>query len=188
MSDLPYPTMPGADASVRRARPADSEAMAALTLASWRAQPADLLPADALDAVTVADLATDWREAVSAPPSPRHVVLTALEGDDVVGYALLAPSQDPDAAADGSSGEVVDLVVREDRTRRGHGSRLLAAAVDSLRETGTGELVVWVSVGDDAFLAFLDSAGLGADGASRTLEGGPGTAVLRQVRWAARID
>jgi GNAT superfamily N-acetyltransferase len=186
MSDLPHPTMPAPDASVRRARPADTAAMAELTLASWRAQPSDLMPVDALAAVSVQDVAAEWLEAVAAPPSRRHVVLVALEGDDVVGYALLAPSQDPDS--DGASGEVADLVVRADRTRRGHGSRLLAAAVDTLREVGTAELLVWVAAGDNARLAFLGSAGLAADGASRTLEGGPGTAALRQVRWSARID
>jgi len=186
MSDLPHPTMPAPDASVRRARPADTATMAALTLASWRAQPADLVPVDALEAVEVDDLAAEWLESVASPPSRRHVVLVALEGDDVVGYVLVAPSQDPDS--DGASGEVADLVVRADRTRRGHGSRLLAAAVDTLREIGTAELLTWVAVGDDARLAFLASAGLAADGASRTLEGDPGTATLRQVRWSARID
>jgi GNAT superfamily N-acetyltransferase len=186
MSDLPFPAMPAADASVRRARPTDSEAMAALTLASWRTQPADLLPAEALAAVTVDEVAAEWREAVSAPPSMRHVVLVALEADTVVGYAVVAPSRDPDS--DGQSGEIVDLVVREDRVRHGHGSRLLSAVVDTLRETGGGELLVWVAVGDDARMAFLASAGLAADGASRTLDGGPGAAALRQVRWSARID
>jgi GNAT superfamily N-acetyltransferase len=186
MSDRAHPTMPAPDASVRRARPADTAAMAALTLASWRAQPADLVPVDTLDAVSVDDVAAEWLEAVAAPPSRRHVVLVALEGEELVGYALVAPSQDPDS--DGSSGEVADLVVRADRTRRGHGSRLLAAVVDTLREVGTAELLVWVAVGDDARLEFLASAGLAADGASRTLDGGPGAAVLRQVRWSARID
>jgi len=123
---------------------------------------------------------------VSAPPSMRHVVLAALEADEVVGYAVVAPSRDPDS--DGQSGEIMDLVVREDRTRHGHGSRLLSAVVDTLRETGGGELLVWVAVGDDARMAFLASAGLAADGASRTLDGGPGAAALRQVRWSARID
>ena len=186
MSDLPFPALPRPDASVRRARPTDADAMAVLTLASWRTQPADLLPAETLEAVSVDDVAAEWREAVSAPPSMRHVVLAAIEGDDVVGYAVVAPSRDPDS--DGQSGEIVDLVVREDRTRRGHASRLLSAAVDSLRETGGGELLVWVAVGDDPRMAFLTSAGLAADGASRTLDGGPGAAALRQVRWAARID
>mgnify|MGYP000741696749 CR=1 FL=1 len=35
-----------------------------------------------------------------------------------------------------------------------------------------------------ALIAFLASAGLASDGASRTLEGGPGTAALRQVASA----
>ncbi len=179
---------PVPDASVRRARPADADTVAALTLDAWRAQPAELLPTGGLDGVTVADLAADWLDAIAAPPSRRHLVLAAVEGDEVVGYLLAAPSQDPDAAPDGTSGEVVDLVVRADRTRRGHGSRLLAAAVDTLRGEGCSDLLAWVAVGDDARLAFLASAGFAADGARRTLDGGPGTAALRQVRWSARID
>ena len=177
---------PVSDASVRRARPGDSEALAAITLAWWQAQPEDLVPASALDAVTVDDLARDWRDAVSAPPSRRHVVLVALDGDEVVGYALAEPSQDPDS--DSASCELVELLVRDDRTRRGHGSRLLAAVVDTLREAGGVELLTWVTTGDDARRAFLASAGLALDGASRTLAEGFGPAPLRQVRCSARID
>jgi len=188
MTDQPPVTVPGPDASVRRARPADTDAVASLTLASWRAQPAELLPPGGLETVSLDDLAHDWLDAVSAPPSRRHVVLVALEGDRVVGYALAAPSQDPDAAPDGTSCELVDLVVDDERARVGHGSRLLAAVVDTLREAGASELLAWVAVGDDARLAFLASAGMAADGASRTLGGGPGAAVLHQVRWSARID
>jgi len=188
MSDQQPVSAPAPDAAVRRARPADCAAIAAITLASWRAQPDDLLPREALDAVSLDDLARDWLDAVSSPPSRRHLVLVALEGDDVVAYALAEPSHDPDAAPDGTSCEIVDLVVRSDRTRRGHGSRLLAAVVDTLRETGGNELLAWVATGDDARLAFLASAGLTADGASRTLEGGLGSGALRQVRCSARID
>lgn len=179
------PAAPSADRSVRRARPADAPAIAQLTLAAWRARPADVLPEGALDGVSVDDLAADWREAVSAPPSVRHLVLAALDRDEVVGYALVAPAQDPDSATDVV--ELVDLVVRADRTRLGHGSRLLAAAVDTVRGSGATEMVAWVDAGDDVRRAFLASAGLAADGAHRTLDEGLG-GPLRQVRWSARID
>lgn len=179
------PAVPSADRSVRRARPADASAIAGLTLAAWQARPAELLPPGALDGVSVDDLAADWREAIAAPPSVRHLVLAALDRDDVVGYALVAPAQDPDSATDVV--ELVDLVVRADRTRLGHGSRLLAAAVDTVRGSGATEILTWVDVTDDARRAFLASAGLAADGAHRTLDEGLG-APLRQVRWAARID
>ena len=180
------PTAPHADASVRRARPADAAAIATITLESWRAQPVDLLPSDALDAVDPADLEAQWREAIAAPPSALHAVLAATEGEQVVGYAVTAPSQDPDAASDVA--ELVDLVVRADRSRRGHGSRLLAAAVDTLREAGCAEVAAWVAVHDDARRELLASAGFAADGAHRTLAEGPGSAALRQVRWSARIS
>ena len=41
--------------------PADADAMAALTLSSWRTQPAELLPAEALEAVTLEEIATEMK-------------------------------------------------------------------------------------------------------------------------------
>ena len=63
-----------------------------------------------------------------APP------LVACAGDQVVGLAAVGPSQDPDAG--GAQGEVTVLGVHPDARRQGHGSRLLNASVDLLREAG----------------------------------------------------
>ena len=109
----------------------------------------------------------------------------ACSGEEVVGLAVIAPASDPDESPD-SVAEVAELVVRPGATREGHGSRLLAAAVDHARGEGRTALVVWCGTGDDARRAFLESAGLAPDGATRTLDDGAG-ATWRQVRLAASI-
>jgi GNAT superfamily N-acetyltransferase len=108
-------------------------------------------------------------------------VLVALEANRVVGFAATAPSEDPDAEP--AEGEVVAFHVDPDALGAGHGSRLLAAAVDTLRADRFVRARIWLVVGDDAVRRFLEPAGWAADGAHRELDlTGDGTATLRQVR------
>jgi GNAT superfamily N-acetyltransferase len=193
MLDLPAPTFPRPDASVRPARQSDAEALAAVTLASWREQYAAVLPA-AASALDQAALVARWTDALDS--SDGSTVYVACAGDDVVGLAVVAPGSDPDLVSHASGAtavtdeadvaEVAELVVRPGSTREGHGSRLLAAAVDHARGQGRTSVVVWCGTGDDARRAFLESAGLAPDGATRTLDDGAGT-IWRQVRLAASI-
>jgi ribosomal protein S18 acetylase RimI-like enzyme len=176
-----------ADSSVRPARPSDAEAVAAVTLASWRGPYAELLPPGALDGLEPGDLAAEWREQISSLPTSRHVVLAALEGATVVGYAVVAPAADPDTSGADDLVELLDLVVHPDHARRGHGSRLLAAAVDLARESGAGELLCWIADADEPRAAFLRAAGLDCDGATRALDSGAGTPSVGQHRYAASL-
>jgi GNAT superfamily N-acetyltransferase len=182
MTDL----TPAADASVRPARAEDALSVGAVMLASWRRQYADVLPRDTLAQLSPLAVADDWKRSISAPPTPRHLVLVALSGAAIVGYAVAAPAGDAGATA-GAVGEIVDLVIDPDHTRAGHGSRLLAAAVDHLRGHGYAEVITWSGEKDRIRLRFLESAGFAPDGASRTLDSGPGTAALKQVRLGASL-
>jgi len=68
---------------------------------------------------------------------------------------------------------------------RGHGSRLLSAALQTATSAGEQEAVAWIASGDDLLRRFLESAGWAADGAHRTLADdgdGPIASELRQVR------
>ena len=86
-------------------------------------------------------IAAGWETAVAEPPSPEHHVLVATtaqadaESRTVVGLLSLAPTQSMDAEghvdeAGVRAVEVTALGVEPASQRRGHGSRLLAAAVD----------------------------------------------------------
>jgi GNAT superfamily N-acetyltransferase len=128
-----------------------------------------------------------WRLAVTEPPSPRHRLLVAVAGADVVGFAALAPADDPDLDA-ATDAEIVALSIAPDRGHEGHGSRLVNAAVDHLRADGFASTHVWLTETDLALRVFLEGAGWADDGARRSLDlHGDGTVVISQLRLGAAI-
>ena len=80
------------------------------------------------------------------------------------------------------------LTVAPEHRGRGHGSRLLTAALQTAAADGEREAVVWVASADDALRRFLEAAGWAADGAYRTLAtDGDATTELRQVRLGTSL-
>ncbi|WP_433326399.1 N-acetyltransferase family protein [Spirillospora sp. CA-294931] len=171
-----------ADVGVRPARRADAGAVADIQVRAWRQGYRDLLPADVLAGVTGPDARETWRgrwlESITAPPSARHRVLAAVSSDLVVGFTAHGPAEDADHDP-ATTSEVLTLLVDPMHTRAGHGSRLLAACVDLLREDGVETLVTWVFEADEVTRAFLGSAGWAPDGTARTLAMGD---PVRQIR------
>ena len=173
---------PTADVSVRVAWADDAPGIAAVQVAGWQEEYADLLPADVVGSFDAAAFATAWHQAISRPPDARNRVLVALERAQLRGFAVTTPSPDPDAdpVADAELG---DLVVHPDHRRAGHGSRLLQAAVDTVRADRFTRATTWLRVDDDVRRRFLTSAGWAADGAFRELDlHGDGSVRVKQVR------
>lgn len=180
-------TTPSPDAAVRPATTSDAEAMGAVHSAAWLTDYAHLLPARA-GTVDPAALAQAWKQAVAQPPSPAYRVMVATAASRVVGFVAFGPSADTDATP-GVDGEVFTLVVHPADQRGGHGSRLLNASIDVLRESGFGTVRVWVPEPDRVRQEFLQDAGFATDGATRLLDAaGDGTTTVREVRLAATID
>ena len=168
-----------ADVSVRPARPLDAERIARVQLSTWRTAYSDLLPAEALD-LPEEQVAAMWLHAVEAPPTPRHVVLVAMERDELVGFAASVPAADEDVDP-ATTAELSTLLVEPRWGRRGHGARLVAASVDGWRQDGCTTAVTWAWERDPATRSFLESAGWALDGLARGLDTGP--RVQRQVRF-----
>lgn len=166
-----------ADVSVRPATADDVAELARIQLDTWRLAYQAVLPAEVLQALSVDDVATSWRAAVTAPPSPSHHVLVALEGQNRVGFTAFGPDADrqPSDPDPQSSAAISMLLVEPRWGRRGHGSRLLAAVADTARPAGITRLVAWVPAADTASLQFYRSAGWDADGLRRDLDTGAGT-------------
>ncbi|GIG54232.1 GNAT family N-acetyltransferase [Demequina activiva] len=159
--------MPTADVSARPAVPGDEDAIADIQLAAWRGFLGDA----AVDAVPRDEVLATWGAAIQSPPSREHKVFVATDGPHVVGFAAMA-----------SGGEIVALEVAPEHRRAGHGSRLLAACVDTLRIQGGTTLRAWALEGDDAREAFLTGAGLGEGGVRRGMDGPDGELAERMFR------
>lgn len=166
------------DVLVRPARPADVAAVAEVQLTVWRECYGRLLPSAVLEALTTAEAEARWREAVEAPPSPRHRLLVAVDDGVLVGLAALGPADDPGLDPP-TAGELYALLVHPGAHRRGHGSRLLNAAVEAMRADGVRTAVTWAFDADAALVAFLESSGWAPDGAARSLDLGEPVHQLR---------
>ncbi|ROS77156.1 GNAT family N-acetyltransferase [Cellulomonas sp. PhB143] len=162
-----------ADVSVRPAVAADDAAITRVQVAAWRATHAQTLGDEVVDLLDVERMRASWHEAITRPPGRGFGVLVACDRAEVVGFAAVTP------------GQLLSLEVVPGHRRGGHGSRLLSAAVDRLRQDGADDVATWVLDGDDAREQFLSGAGLGPDGTQRTLAAGPREVVER--RWSAAI-
>jgi GNAT superfamily N-acetyltransferase len=167
---------------VRPARPDDAPEIGRIQVLTWRTAYASILPAAVLEALSEAEATAAWAAAIAAPPSPRHHVLVAEEQEWRVGFVALGPADDlEDADPDPQTTVALAPILVEPRWgRRGHGSRLLAAAVDHARADGMTRAIVWIPEGDTPSREFLLSAGWAPDGLARALDTGAGE--LREIR------
>ena len=163
---------------VRPARPDEADELARIQLSTWRTAYRRILPRRVLDDLDQAWLAQRWYEAIATPPSDLHRVLVAVEQGEsphLTGFTAVGPA-DEAALAPGEPAlgkdvaAITELLVEPRWGRRGHGSRLLAAAVDLWRSDGFATAVAWVYEQDAASLGFLTGAGWAPDGTHRALD------------------
>jgi GNAT superfamily N-acetyltransferase len=98
-------------------------------------------------------------------------ILVGVEGETYVGFAAMAIM--------GKTVELGPVLVEPRWGRRGHGSRLLAAATDIARQDGADHGLIWIPEADSVSSAFFTSAGWGPDGRVRTLDTGDG--LVREI-------
>ncbi|MFI5842223.1 GNAT family N-acetyltransferase [Catenuloplanes sp. NPDC051500] len=165
---------------VRPAGPQDAGEIARIQLTTWQVAYRRLLPRQVIDSLDVTLLTERWQDSIESPPTPRHRVLVAVEqaaASYLVGFAAAGPADDqalaPDETPDTLGPDVAavtELLVEPRWGRRGHGSRLLAAAVDLWREDMFGTAIAWTYEADPAMRKFFGSAGWEPDGASRAID------------------
>ena len=178
---------PGAGpGAVRAARPEDAEAIASVQQMAWQAASSpDLAAAGDFGPEQLAAVAAQWRASIETPPTARHRVLVAVEGDPragtVVGVAAVAPSTEPDRDPRTAS-DLLVLSVAPAHGRRGHASRLLAAVADLLTGDAIAAITAWVPDADAPLKHLLLDAGWEPDGARRELESDDARTVV-EARW-----
>lgn len=177
--------MTGADASVRTATVNDAPAVGQVQALVWQEAYDGVVPPQVHAAFDPQAFATAWRDSLRTPPEGVHRLLVACAGEQVVGFAAIGPSQDPDAGQ--TTGEVTALGVHPMHRHQGHGSRLVNAAVDILREAGAEHVATWCLVEHEGLRGFLTGAGLVPDGAFRDRVVSPDGDTAREVRLIATL-
>ncbi|MCZ6885464.1 MAG: GNAT family N-acetyltransferase, partial [Alphaproteobacteria bacterium] len=134
---------------IRQARTADSDAIAAIYVDTWRDAYAGILPDRVLVNMSRRRQAADWRHALShqsgAHQSGGHQILVAEAGEagelGITGFGSCGPARDTGLAY---LGEVFTLYVDPVHQGQGIGKALLAALFQALIRQGMASAVIWV--------------------------------------------
>jgi len=132
--------------TVRKARPADAEAVARIYVDSWRDTYPLVLPARLLSSMTVEGQAARWRNAISLA-ARESVFVAEDEKSKIVGMTSMGRARDTGLGYDA---EIYTLYVGPALTGNGVGRALLAGAFDALAEHGHTRCVIWAHAGNPA--------------------------------------
>lgn len=162
---------------IRVARQTDAERLAEVHVRSWQAAYRELLPADFLAGLNIADRAERWRGRLGQERPSECTTVAELAGQ-LVGFASVGPSRDEDLSpADWLELNTIYLLPQAWGT--GIAGQLLQAALNEERA-----YFLWVFADNPRAQAFYRKAGFVPDGASKpiTIE----TTTLTEVRFRRR--
>ena len=143
--------------SVIQVRPAtlrDAKAIAEIHVASSQDAYKALLPAAALDAMSVQKRQAFWREAIDLC-EPQ--VLVAHLDNKIMGFVGFDRSRDKGTPA--TTGEIWAMFASPEHLDKGVGLALWDAARDGLQEEGCTTVTAWVPLRNERALRFHEMAG-----------------------------
>jgi ribosomal protein S18 acetylase RimI-like enzyme len=133
------------DYRIRRASPADAEALAQVHEATWRETYVGLSWVQMLNARTAEERAAGWREVLTGATEHLSTTYVAERPDGrLAAFASCGPQRQADFAEAGYGGEFTAVYVLKTDQRRGLGTRLMKAMMADLRERGLSGFTLWV--------------------------------------------
>jgi ribosomal protein S18 acetylase RimI-like enzyme len=172
--------------AIRRAVPADAEALARLHIDAWRAAYRGLVPDRILDGFSLERRTAWWRTRLTeGGDGPEHTWV-AEDAGGIAGFVTSGPARDESAPPPPGAGEIQAIYMRPDVIGRGVGRALLERAVDDLRAAGFDPLVVWVFEANDRARHVYEAAGFTPDGTRAPVDFGD-SAVVPEVRYVRSL-
>ena len=148
-------------ASVRAAVADDADSIGRVQVETWRAAYRGLIPDEAIAAFDVESRQRLWREGLAREPRPGSATFVAELDGEVVGFASVGRSRDPETA---DEGELYAIYLDPSCWGRGIGRALLEQAEESMRESGFRRAMLWVLEGNERGEHFYRQAGWEQDG------------------------
>jgi GNAT superfamily N-acetyltransferase len=154
---------------IRRALADDALGVATVHVRSWQAAYRGLLPDAYLDQLDIEARRVGWARTIEETDWPRSGTLVATEANaNVAGFAHIGPARDDDLDA-AVVGELAAIYALPEVWGSGVGRRLMAAAVNVLRDAAFSDAILWVLDGNDRAQRFYEMGGWVTDGAAKDI-------------------
>jgi ribosomal protein S18 acetylase RimI-like enzyme len=151
------------DLTIRRAIPADADALGTIGARAWRAAYPGIVPEPVL-AEWIDGAAEGWHAAFAARPRDSPGRIWVAERDEMpVGYATTTAARDTWLPPPDGAGELTNLYLDPAAIGTGVGSALYDHAADDLRARGFNPFVVWAFRDNERAIRFYQRKGLVVD-------------------------
>ena len=167
---------------IRPSTEADIDEVAALSVRTWQAGYAGIVPAGYLASLDPGARAANIRTRLRTRGSRT---LVAVDLEVLVGFATFGPYRLDDAETDETAGELYAIYVSPDHWGRGTGRELLTAAKSGLR--GYPVMRLWVLEANTNARRFYERMGLTPDGTTQTWTPRGTTVELPELRYATAL-
>lgn len=147
------------DLMIRHARPGDAAGIADIHVRTWQSAYRELLPDDALDAMTPEQRRPMWERLLAALPVGHGVLVAEIDGT-VVGFCSFGPRGE---AATSDELELFTIYVNPAAQRAGVGTALLHEAEAAMRNAGARTASLWVLDGNEQAQRFYQKHGWSLD-------------------------
>ncbi|MBA3871050.1 MAG: GNAT family N-acetyltransferase [Anaerolineae bacterium] len=142
--------------NIRRAEPADAQAIATVQTASWRTTYAGLIPAEFLASMDIGRRAAVWHTGLT-DSTRRHCYFVAEDADgQVVGFASGGPEREGHPIY---KGELSAIYLLDSYQKQGIGRRLVQAVAGWLHENHYHNMLIWVLAGNTQGIQFYEAIG-----------------------------
>jgi ribosomal protein S18 acetylase RimI-like enzyme len=166
--------------SIRPVRLEDAENYTACHIACWRAAYQGIVPDQYLDAMQAEQQqrTEQLRQSLLNPGSSQFFCL--VDGSQMIGRLIIGKSRDDDLA---QAGEVTAIYLLPEYWGQGLGRMLMDFAINTLRQSGYQQIILWVLQLNSRARRFYERYGFVADGQAKSIELGK---PLVQMRY--RLD
>ena len=151
--------------TVRDATVADASGIARVHTRTWQQAYDHVFPTNRLAGLVEEHRAEQWRVWLSSPAQRRHI-LVAEDAGEVVGFASVGPTDDPEASLE-LVGELYAIYVLPEAWGRGVGRALMRELLDRLRGEGFREAVLWVLEDNPRTRRYYELSGWHHDGGKK---------------------
>ena len=167
---------------IREATVSDAHAIADVHVAAWRSTYTGLVPNEFLDARSVGERESKWRERLH---NKTCGILLKVEKDQVIGFACYGSAKD-EGHVTNSTGEIQAIYLKAEFQRRGFGRELWNSALSLLAGRGMTDVVVWVFDLNLGSRRFYETMGCRLDGGRKVIS--LGGKELLEVRYRASLQ
>jgi len=165
---------------IREATEDDVQGWATVQVRSWQSAYRNIMPDDFLSSLSVEKNAEGFLKAFETYKGASFYFV-AIKDEQIIGNLVLSKCRDEDKP---SAGEIIAIYLLEEYWDMGYGRLMLEHSINTLKQKGFKEILIWVLEENHRARTFYEKFGFVLDGSTKEVEIGKR---LVEVRYSLNV-